>query len=170
MDVRRWVPRPVPVAALVLTLALAVSGCGSGSSSSTTSPAPTLPPSSTPTGTTGGTAATVRRTFEQFFSGSTDADRKISLVQHGSEFADVIHQQAGGTLARSTSVKVLQVHLTAPWAAAVRYTIYLGGQPALKNQNGVAVKESGTWKVSAPTFCSLLTLEGSAPPLCSRTS
>jgi hypothetical protein len=62
------------------------------------------------------------------------------------------------------------VTLTSPSRAIVRYTILLGGTPALQNQVGVALKQHGRWVVGAATFCQLLTLEQSAPPLCKKVS
>jgi hypothetical protein len=41
----------------------------------------------------------------------------------------------------------------------VTYNILLGGQPALSNQSGVAVKQAGTWKVGVASFCGLLAVE-----------
>ena len=39
------------------------------------------------------------------------------------------------------------------------YSILLGGTPALKNAPGVAVYQSGTWKVGDQSFCFLLNEE-----------
>ena len=50
--------------------------------------------------------------------------------------------------------------------ARVIFTITLAGQPALKNQVGTAVRVNGVWKVSAKSFCALLSLQGAAPPVC----
>lgn len=153
-------------------LSFVLAACG-GSSSSAAPPAstPTSPGSShSPTGPATPGAAAVSRavttTFTTFFSGKTPADRKISLVQNGQGFARVIRAQAGGAMSQATTVSVSRVKATSPTRADVRYTILLGGSPALKNQVGVAVKEHGHWVVGAATFCQLLTLEQSAPPLC----
>jgi len=60
------------------------------------------------------------------------------------------------------------VTLVSSTTARVVYTITLGGQPALKNQTGTAVRVGGTWKVSDKSFCALLSLEGTKPSVCRR--
>lgn len=163
-------PRSRLVAAAATALVLA--GCGSHASS--TAPTLTAPPtrsaSSSPTAGSAAAAHAVATTFTEFFAGTTPADRKITLVQHGPGFAQVIRAQAGGTMSQATTVKVSRVTLTSPTRATVRYTILLGGTPAMKGQVGTAMKEGGHWVVGAATFCQLLTLEQSAPPLCEKVS
>jgi len=161
---------------LALILCLAPSGCGSHSSSTAQPPSASADvPASTATGSphAGGSRAaqkTVAATFTEFFAGTTPADRKITLVQDGQGFAPVINAQAGGVMSQGTTVKVSGVSLASPSRANVRYTILLGGTPALKDQTGVALKQHGHWVVGAATFCQLLTLEQSAPPLCKKVS
>ena len=111
--------------------------------------------------------ATILANWERFFSGSTPAKVKVALLENGTKFASVIDAQASSPLAKSSSVKVLSVHLENKTAAAVRYTIELGGKPALANQSGTALYEANTWKVGDASFCALLALEGTKPPACS---
>jgi hypothetical protein len=63
---------------------------------------------------------------------------------------------------------VTAVTVESPAQAKVIYSILVGGTPELKNQPGVAVYQSGTWKVGDQSFCALLTLEnnGKAPTAC----
>jgi len=63
---------------------------------------------------------------------------------------------------------VTAVTLQSPAQAKVTYSILVGGTPALKDQPGVAVYQSGMWKVGDQSFCALLTLEnsGKAPTAC----
>lgn len=157
---------------------LLVAGCGSGTSTQASTPPPTPTPTTSASASSGGsdsthalnTPAATRKTIEQtyvsFFSGKTPAGQKVSLVQDGKGFAQVIHKQAGSPIAKGTTVKVSKVSLDTDTTASVRYTIFLAGKPALKDQKGLAVRDHGTWKVGAGTFCTLLGLEGSAPPLC----
>lgn len=74
-------------------------------------------------------------------------------------FASIIKAQASSSLASSASAKVTKVTVTSPAQAKVTYDVLLGGTPALSGQSGVAVKEDGTWKVGATSFCGLLKLE-----------
>lgn len=107
--------------------------------------------------------------WEAFFSAKTPVKRKIALVQDGSAFAQVIHGQAGNSLAATATAKVSSVKIKGD-TAAVTYTIYVGGQPALKNQKGEALLQGGTWKVGAESFCGLLSLEGTKVPACKAAS
>lgn len=165
----------------LLVAGLALAGCG-GSGATTPPPVqhpthhtthPTGPASShSPTSTPGGSGsaadvAAIKSAFVTFFSGKTPGSQKITLVEDGPAFSSVINAQAGGSLSQSTTASVSTVTVTSPTQASVVYTVSLGGVPALKNQTGQAVKDGGTWKVSASTFCALLTLEGTAPTLCS---
>jgi hypothetical protein len=87
--------------------------------------------------------------------------KRVSLLQDGQTFESVIKSQAGSGLAASATSKVTKVTLVSPTQAKVTYSILLGGQPALSNQAGVAVKQDGTWKVGVASFCGLLTVENS---------
>ena len=104
------------------------------------------------------TTKTITHNWEMFFSGKTSATEKLSLLEDSSAFATIVRAQAGSALAKSASATVASVKVSGS-TASVRYTIDLGGAPALKNQNGEAVKSGGTWKVSAASFCTLLDLE-----------
>jgi hypothetical protein len=104
--------------------------------------------------------------FKRFFDGSTSADQKIALLQNGQAFAATIKAQADSPMAKSTSATVAGVTSTDADHANVTFSILFGGKPALADQQGSAVRESGSWKVTAGTFCTLLTLEGNPPPAC----
>ncbi|MCU1492685.1 MAG: hypothetical protein JWO62_449 [Acidimicrobiaceae bacterium] len=109
-----------------------------------------------------GTATTrgkIKADWIAFFAGSTPARRKIALLQNGASFARIIDGQASSPLAKSVAATVSKVTLTSPTRATVRYSLTLGGQPALTNQSGVSVLQGGTWKVGAKSFCALLALE-----------
>jgi hypothetical protein len=106
--------------------------------------------------------AEITANWEAFFSGKTPPKRKIALVQDGPQFAKVIETQAkSNPLAATTTVKVSKVTVSGTKAIVI-YTIDLGGKPALSNQKGLAVLVGKTWKVGAGSFCTLLSLEGSA--------
>ena len=106
-----------------------------------------------------GAAATVKANWEAFFNPKTPVAKRVSLLQNGQAFASVIRSQAGSGLASSASAKVTKVTVVSPTQAKVTYSILVGGQPALSNQTGVAVKQGGTWKVGLASFCGLLTVE-----------
>jgi hypothetical protein len=94
-----------------------------------------------------------------FFNPKTSDARRISLLQNGEQFAEVIRSQASSSLAAHASARVAGVTLVSATTAKVVYTILEDGRPARANQLGVAVYQDGTWKVGAATFCSLLAME-----------
>lgn len=162
--------------ALCAAVALAAAGCGSddgGSSSATTTPATTT--AAADTGAPGGAAdasgltaadkSAITSAYETFFAGKSDADTKLGVIEDPDRFADTIKAQASSGLAESTSVTVSSMDLVSPGRAAVTYTILMNNEPVLPDQTGYAVQVDGAWKVSASSFCGLLTLEnGGTPP------
>jgi len=154
---------------LVCALAAGIAACSSGSNSSSSgvSSSPSSASSSSapatsasPVSSSGATAA-ITANWEAFFNPKTPVAKRVSLLQDGQTFASVIKSQAGSGLAASATSKVTKVTLVSPAQAKVTYSILLGGQPALSNQAGVAVKQGGTWKVGVASFCGLLTVENS---------
>jgi len=119
--------------------------------------------SASPSTSTGGSAAqsAIEANWVTFFNGSTPAVKRITLLQNGQVFAKIIKSQVGSGLASSASAKVIKVTVESPTQAKVVYSILVGGQPALSNQTGVAVKQGGVWKVGDASFCGLLTVENS---------
>jgi hypothetical protein len=85
--------------------------------------------------------------------------KRVSLLQDGSTFSSIIKSQAGSGLAAEATAKVSKVTMITTSEAQVTYDILVSGTPELKNQNGTAVLQAGTWKVGVTSFCSLLTLE-----------
>lgn len=165
------------VAVIALTVILAIAGCSSSSSSSsstTTNSSPSASPSS-PSATasvsspgSGGSpeSAQIATAWSEFFDGATPAARKAQLLQNGQNFAPVITALGASPIAKSTKATVSKVTVESADKATVTYSITLGGQPALTNQTGTAVKVGGQWLVGDASFCQLLALQGSAPPMC----
>ena len=162
---------------------MAVAACSSSSSSkpsasassaaAPTSGAPTsaAPATSVPPSSSGGSAAAVdeiKANWEAFFNPKTPVTKRVSLLQNGQVFEPIIKAQASSPLASSATSSVSSVTVESPAQAKVVYSILVGGSPALKNQPGVAVFQSGIWKVGDQSFCALLTLEnnGKAPSAC----
>ncbi len=147
----------------------ASSASAAGSPSAVASSAsPTAPSSSAPATAGGNATAQITANWEAFFNGSTDAAKKISLLQNGEKFSVIIKAQAGSGLASTAGAKVTAVVVNSATSASVSYNITLGGATALANQTGTAVYEGGIWKVGDVSFCQLLKLEnnGTAPSAC----
>lgn len=134
----------------LLSLAVGISACGSSSSSNSPND-----------------ATLVKQAWTNFFAGSTSAADKIKLLQNGDQFSQVINEAAGLSIAKTSSATVSNVVINNSTTATVTYSINLGGQPALQNQTGTAVKVNGSWLVGDSSFCALLQLEGQAVPACS---
>ena len=168
------------VVAITLTVVLATAGCSSSSpsNSSTTSSSssPSAPPpspsatASTSSAASGASesadAAKIAAAWSEFFDGATPASRKAQLLQNGQTFAPVITALGSSQIAKSTKATVSKVTVESADKATVTYSITLGGQPALTNQTGTAVNVGGQWLVGDASFCQLLALQGSAPPMC----
>ena len=150
---KTWTSRAA-VAAGAMLLVVVVAACGKAvNANATTAPSPSAAPSA---------SAAVTADWQEFFSGATPAARKIALLQHGQQFAKTITAQASSPIAQGTQAKVTSVTVTSPTTANVTYSITMGGQTALPDQQGQAVLEGGVWKVSARSFQDLLKLEQGA--------
>jgi hypothetical protein len=118
------------------------------------------------------TRTKIKTDWITFFAGSTPVKQKIALLQNGQSFAGVIKSQASSPtiapLAKSVSATVAGVTLTSATKAKVRYSLDLGGKPALTGQTGIAVLQGGTWKVGDQSFCALLALEQTTAPGCPK--
>jgi len=57
------------------------------------------------------------------------------------------------------------VTLASSTQATVDYTITVSGTPMLAGQKGTAVLQSGVWKVSDSSFCSLAMLQSGGKPV-----
>jgi hypothetical protein len=165
------------VLAAVLTACGGSNGASPGSSSSPSS-TPSSAAASAPSGpmpTAGAAAeAAIKQDWTAFFNAKTPTSRRVQLIEHGQELAQVLQAQAGSALASSASAQVNSVTLTSPTQATVKYTVLVGGSPVLRNQTGVAVYRNGVWQVGDASFCALLKMENSGssaslPPVCRGT-
>lgn len=175
------VARRIMAPALGLALAVTVAACSSSSSSSaSTSPSsstassPASSAASTPAATPGATlssaaVAQITANWEKFFSSSTTAAQKATLLQNGSTFASAISAFAKLPLASGIGAKVTKVVPASSTTATVTYNITSGGTSLLSGQTGTSVYQDGTWKVGDASLCGLFKLipGGSVPAACS---
>ena len=176
---RRITLAPTLALALALALALTVAACSSSSStsassSSSSSSAPAAPPSpaapsSPSTGSSSAAVAQITANWEKFFSSSTPAAEKASLLQNGSKFATAVAAFAKLPLANGIGAKVTAVKVNSATSATVTYNITAGGTSLLSGQTGTAVYEDGIWKVGDASLCGLFKLipGGTVPSACS---
>jgi hypothetical protein len=175
------VARRIMAPALGLALAVTVAACSSSSSSSaSTSPSsstassPASSAASTPAATPGATlssaaVAQITANWEKFFSSSTTAAQKATLLQNGSTFASAISAFTKLPLASGIGAKVTKVVPASSTTATVTYNITSGGSSLLSGQTGTSVYQDGTWKVGDASLCGLFKLipGGSVPAACS---
>ncbi len=153
-------PRAWRALAVLAAVGVSLSLCGPAGAS----------PKPAPQASAASARARIVADWEAFFSGKTSASRKIALVQDGKSFAQVIKAQAGSAMAKSVAATVSKVTRTSVSTAKVRYSLTMGGKPALANQQGKAVLVEGTWKVGVQSFCQLLALEQVKVRVCSASA
>lgn len=170
--------RPVGVLAVLATAVTACSSSGgdSPSKSSSTSEGATSATSSSSAPATSAsgsgapadaaTKAAVTKAYQTFFNSNSTLDQSVAALQNGAKLRSAVSKESDNPEAKGASVTVSAVDLTGPAVATVTFTILSNGQPLLPNTHGNAVKQGGTWKVAAQTFCALLTLEGKPPAAC----
>jgi hypothetical protein len=142
-------------------LALAACGGGGSTPAASASPKPTATRSSEPVSGAAAVAA-ITANWKTVFNGKAPLDKRLALVQNGSQLAAFVQAQAKtsfGQAAMGSSAKVNSVLVSSPSQATVHWDLLLLGTPLLKNQVGNAVYLDGVWKVSIASFCGLAYLE-----------
>jgi hypothetical protein len=94
----------------------------------------------------------------KFFDGTQPASGKAALLENGQQYAQQIKAYAATSLDKLAKAQVLAVTVTSSTSADVTYSLIVSGTPVLANQQGKAVLQNGTWKVSAQTFQALLAM------------
>lgn len=167
-------PKSIVMTATLLCTALVLGGCGSsGSTAGAGTTAPGAGGTRAPAATAGTSAApasvrgAVTKAYAEFFGYKTPASVAEKYLQHGSVFAKTLAAQAEQGLQQRLTARVTKVSMLSPDTAAVTFTLLGNGKPLLPNASGNAVREGGTWKVAAKTFCGLLQLQSTPPKACS---
>lgn len=144
----------------VAAASLLIAACGSSSGGGGGVASPSASP---------GVKQQVKANWQQFFSGT--AQQRIALLQNGQQYATQLRALSANPLAKQLKAKVQSVKVQSPTTATVRYTLVLAGQPVLRNQTGVAIKQDGTWKIGIQSFQQLLRLQqGNLPSSASSAS
>ena len=142
-------------------LTLAACGGGGGTPAASASPKPTVTRTAEPVSGAAAVAA-ITANWKTVFNGKAPLDKRLALVQNGSQLAAFVQAQAKtsfGQAAMGSSAKVTSVLVSSPSQATVHRDLLLLGTPLLKNQVGNAVYLDGVWKVSIASFCGLAYLE-----------
>lgn len=159
--------------ALALVGLAAVGGCSSSGSAPQTGGGNSTSGSSSTASTPSGppvadkvTTAGIRHAYETFFNYRTSKTVAQSLLQDGAAFKAEIAQNARTAAVQKPTVKLNSVELVSAHGAKVIFTLSINGTPTLVKTSGFAVLEGDTWKVAGQTFCALIGLNGSHPPVC----
>jgi hypothetical protein len=156
-------------AAMVLVTALA--GCSSSGSDESGSSQGGSAPSGGGQTANAATTKAITHAFTVFFNSRETTAHAVATLQHGSKFRSSIISEGKSSYGKQkTTATVSAVKLIKKNLAEVTFTVKVGGQTVLPNSHGFAVREGGKWKVAAKTYCSLLTLEGTAPSICKNKS
>ena len=130
---------------VVLATGFIAAACGGGGSSSQ-SPAQAK--------------AEITAAWQKFFDPAVPVTDKKDIVQDYNTLLPTLQTQTTNPQAAGIKAAVKDVTLQGDTSAQVTYDIVNAkdGTPLLPNASGQAVKESGKWKVSEQTFCSLIKL------------
>lgn len=175
MIVSRW--RGTGLVALAAALALASCSSSGGGGNASTTPekvgtnSNSIPTPSTPSPSASGTPAdaatrkAINDAYATFFGYKSTLAQSQAALQHGAQFTKTLQEQGKSSLADKSTASVTSARVAGN-VGYVTFTIAENGSPLLTNMQGYAVREGGTWKVAARTFCALLRLQGSAPSQC----
>jgi hypothetical protein len=158
---------------LGLAMTTALVGCSSSAEKSSSSPPGSSTSAAPPGGVGSVDAATtqdITSAFKVFFNTDTSLAASVAVLQHGPTFRKTLESESNSPAAKDITATVSKIKLQSTDVALVTFTLKSGAQPLLPNTHGYAVRDGGKWKVAAQTFCSLLQLEGTAPPACKDAS
>lgn len=156
--------RGVTVAAFgVLTVVLAA--CDSSGRSGTSSP----PASAAGSSADASIVAAVTKAYETFFAPDSTDQQIADSVQNGETLVVPAQAQDQSKYQGKSGVTLSSVTMQSPIVAKVIFTVTIDGSPMLPNASGYAVRDAGSWKMAATTFCDLVMLEDmkTAPKACS---
>lgn len=150
----------------------ATSPSAAETSAAQTTAAATTPPATRSASAASDAASTtaISKAYVTFFDGRTTAADSVSVLQHGAVFKAALTAQANDPTAKKLAATVSKVVLKSTNLAAVTFSLVSSGAVLLPNTAGFAVREGGTWKVAAGTYCGLAKLQGGAPPACEDAS
>lgn len=152
------------LAVAILAIGVLATACG-GSSGQPASHSPS-PTAASGSPAPAATRAAISKAYAALFGTKSSLTQSVNSLQHGQSFRSEIVAESKKPAAKGSGAKVTAVTMRSADVAKVTFTIYSKGNPALPNASGFAVRENGTWKVAAQTFCQLLTLQGNAPSAC----
>jgi hypothetical protein len=153
------------------TTAPSTSGAPPPSSTAPSTSTTTLRPSTT---TAADNDAAVRAVFTTFFDGSASTDARVAALDDGERYRTMLADAASDPQGAKLRAAVRTVTYppdtacagvsAAPPCAIVTFDLLVGAFPALVSHQGAATKRSGTWKVTAATWCDVVSIGGDSCP------
>jgi uncharacterized membrane protein YeiB len=108
----------------------------------------------------------INTNWSAFFAASTTLTAREKILQNGSQFSQPIQTEFNAFSNEGSSASISSIKYANKTTANVIYTVFLGGQPVLKDQPGQALLINNVWKISDSTLCQLLTLGGTKTAAC----
>jgi hypothetical protein len=150
------------------------------SSTSSTGPGPstasTVSTVSTASTSVGDDVEAITEAFTVFFDGTVaDVERKVSLLQDGDRYREMLTDAAADPVAQTLTTRVTRVtplEETACRAAAIGsevcaevvHDLLVGGLPAFAAHQSYAVWQDDRWKVASSSWCDLVVIGGATCP------
>jgi hypothetical protein len=105
--------------------------------------------------------AAITTAWQKFFDPSIPVEQKKDIIQNYDALLPILKTQTTSKAAQGIKAAVKDVTLQGDSSAQVTYDIVntTDNSVLLPGASGQAVKESGKWKVSQNTFCSLIKLQ-----------
>ena len=147
----------------------ATSGAAGATTPATTAPAGATTPSAA------GDVAAIKAAFTTFFDGlDPDTNAKIAVLEHGDVLGSMVVDAAQNPQFQQLSTVVNSVDMLSDAdctaagevtpCALVGHDLFVGGLPAMVGLKSHAVRIDGTWKVSASSWCAVVTIGGATCP------
>lgn len=140
-------------------------GGGSSASSGSTGSSGATSPAASGTPADASTTKAITAAYAAFFNSKSAPSKSEAALQNGRSFRTTLVQQSKGAYSKNSAAKVTAISVNGN-VGYVTFTLTSNGAALIKGFKGYAVRENGTWKVAAITFCTLLQLEGNPPSVC----
>jgi hypothetical protein len=156
---RRAEARAALLALFIVAVAMLGAACAGLSARNSADSAPatvSLPPAAD--------ADTIAANFVMFFDGARPVAERIGLLEDGQHYEAQLETMAASALGKTVSVAISVIASTSAATAEVKFSILVGGEPAVPDHAGKAVLQDGQWKVAAETFLAVLAQVGASSP------
>lgn len=107
--------------------------------------------------------AEITQAWQRFFDHRSTLAERQDLLEDGATYAAALEARSKDPLQAAATASVHAVTFTDADHATVTYDVLLSGQVALAGAEGIAVRQGGRWKVSAESFCALVSLGATEP-------